>query len=260
LDNIRNAENRSQQVMRGNSRVADRVNRSAGDYRDHYRQGIIDRHGFFDSCRGDHWGYFDHFWGGCHFWGFRWMLDPCYDITDWYWNPFVYYWSVDDADWDDYYYQTWYGDDWDRYPLLHRHFRRPGVFYPTVSFRDFSLGISVGPVETQIGYRTAVDDLTFQLETQLSAQLHSAVVLERSSVTIDHYQMVDSGQVVLEGVSSVGQQAYPYKAVLDPAHVDQDIVFVTTQTDGAPSAADAAKVDALNNQIVKVGGVVEDPN
>jgi hypothetical protein len=250
-DRIHQVNDRMNNVMRHDPRVTENVNRWSSVYRTDYRAHIVERGPECDRWIGEWRDRFSPWrsYGFCG--GFWWAFHPYYDIDSYYWNPAIYWFYG--SDWDDYYYQTWYGPDYDAYPQLHQPFPYVGVFFPTEEFRDLNLSVSGFPVLEQINYREAMRVLVQELQQQVTG-----TTLGANEVVIDHFQILpnDAG-IVVEGFVGQDQSQFPFKALLDLRDPSQTQVFVPGMADGEPSGAQLAGLDALNERVVQLGGVVE---
>ena len=193
-------------------------------------------------------------WNHGFYGGYYWEFHPFLDIDTYYYDPTITWFYV--GDWDDYYYRTWYGADYDTYVELHRPCRYVGIIYPTEEFRDLNLGVSGMPVPVQLAYRNAFDTFYSRLEAILAAR--GGAALAQDSVVVDHYQTLpDDAGIVVEGFVSQDAQQFPFKALLDLGNPDSSLVFAPTSDTEAPSASADADLDNLNQRISDLGGVIE---
>jgi hypothetical protein len=212
-------------------RYSDRYTHDRDLYRDRYRPW---------------WN--EGFYGGCY-----WEFHPVLDIDTYFYDPVVYWFYESDAD--DYYYRTWYGSDYDRYPELHSGFKYVGVFYPTEEFRDLNLGISALGVEVQARYRRASIVLGDRIDSEFRRRGGHA--LGENDVVIDHYQILPDDQgVVVEGFVDQDNQEFAFKSVLDLSNPDNTMVF-SVSADETPSDDELDQLRQVNTRIEDLGGVAE---
>jgi hypothetical protein len=239
--------------MRRDGRVKGWVDYRGDYYRNRYRDDLYryyDRYSRYHDNYRDRYRYWwkEGFYGGCY-----WDFHPYYDIHTYFYNPVVYWFYV--SDYDDYYYRTWYGSSYDRYPELRTAFRHVGAFYPTEEFRDLNLGVSATSIETQVKYRRAMGVFGDQIEREVRRR--GGYGLDDNSVVINHYQILpDVRGIVVEGFVIQGQAQFAFKALLDLVNPDSSRIFAVdadqdVYMDGLDELRD------LNTQIEDWGGVAE---
>jgi len=212
-------------------RMSDRYGRDHDLYRERYRPW---------------WN--EGFYGGCY-----WEFHPDLDIDTYFYNPVVYWFYGADAD--DYYYRTWYGTDYERYPELRTRFRYVGAFYPTEEFRDLNLGLSAMGMDAQVRYRRASEIMGDQLERKLKVRGGSA--LSENAIVVDHYQILpDDKGVVVEGFVDQDDVQFAFKAVQDLSSPDDTAVFAAS-ADQDIADADLEQLRQVNTRIEDMGGVAE---
>jgi hypothetical protein len=243
--------------MRGNPAMRGAVDRATGFY-GQYRGSFDARGGIYDRFRGEGFPFYRNVWGPeYHFWGFGWRSPYIDGYNSYFWNPAFFWFFADDACWDDGYFRTWYGPAYDRFPGFYNRFRRPWVFYPTQAFIDLTMGSSEWEDAKQIEFREALSELTTLLENTLSQELGATVVLDKGSIEVDHYQLLDNA-VVLDGEVQVNGTAYAYKALVDLVNPAASNVVVPVNAQAAPSTLDVQQINTLNAAIVQQGGTLED--
>ncbi len=257
--NIKKSEQKVHDKMMKQKNVKVVVQKNTTIYNQNYKNVVVKKVKVFERNRHEHRKHYSQNWGPrYHFWGYHWYSPVIVNISTEFWNPCFNYFYTDSNSWNDDYYSSWYGDTYASYPALRRPFRRPWVFYPNVAFRDLTYGVSVWEAPRQITFREAMDNLTENLEQQLSERYGTNIELSSSSVVIDHYQLIDSA-VLVDGIVSVGDDSYPYKAYLSFTDPNQDIVFIPSSNDGDPNQYDVDRLDQLNSRFVNDGGDLDDP-
>ena len=259
-DHVTAGLNRMTTVMHANAHVEEFVNRCGSDWQTHYAPIFAERGTFFDHCYADDYPFYRDYWGPRYwFWGWGWR-SPVIVIDDYFWNPAFFWFYADDTNWDDAYFQTWYGPGWAQYPHLHDHFRWPRVFYATGAWAELTVGVSDWQAQQQLEFRDAMTDLIQTLNTDLSQDLGTTVTLSDGSVEIDHYQILATA-VVFDGSVTFNNQGYPFRAYIDLANPANSNVFVTTTTNvDQPTAAQATALTTLNNKVTAAGGILESPS
>jgi len=256
VDHINNSDRRVGDVMRHDPRVSSYVGHGGDVYRNNYRIHVEERSRSYDSCHDRYSPFYRQCWYEHHFYGFYWPFRVILDLDAYLWHPYVCWFYCDT--WDDYYYRQWYGDAYDRYPELRTPFYRGGVFYPTDSLNDLLVGMGSADIDQQIGFRRAMTDTVRKVESQLSMDFNATVVLGRNDIVVSKYQLLDNS-VVLEGFVNYGNNQFAFKALLDFSDIRNDVLFMPTQTTGQPSQASVIEIDRLNDRIVDLGGVIEQP-
>jgi hypothetical protein len=241
--------------MRRDSRIRVIVDRRTQDWRMRDRDDWMrynDRFVRYHDIYRDHYRpwWKEGFYGGCY-----WEFHPYYDIDTYFYDPMVY-WFYADAD--DYYYRTWYGTDYDRYPVFKTRYRYTGVFFPTEEFRDLNLGVSAMNIEAQANYLNASTFLGESLNSEIRSRGGSS--LSEKSVVINHYQVLpDDVGIVIEGYVNQGDIQFSFKAVLDLRDPDNSSVFaVSSEEEMSDQRLDDLR--QLNTQIEDMGGVAEGAN
>jgi hypothetical protein len=243
--------------MRGNPEMGRAVDRENG-FANQYRPIFENRGGIFDRFRGVGFPFYRNVWGPqYHFWGFGWRSPFVVGYNDYFWNPCFFWFYADNAAWDDGYFRTWYGPEYDRLPGFQNRFRRPWAFYPTQTFIDLTMGVSEWENQKQLAFRESMSDLTTILENNLTQELGAPVVLDQASIEVDHYQLLDNS-VVLDGEVQVNGTAYAYKALVDLNNPTESNVVIPTVTNEQPTQAQIQQITTLNQQIVQQGGTLED--
>lgn len=254
---MRRSQERSNLVMRRDPRVNRFVHGHIDAYRRLYRPGFYSRYNVYGHYY-TRWGAWYRPWYRYGFYGgWYWRLYPVYDIYSEFWNPLVCWLWADS--WDDYYYRTWYGSDYDSYPDLQLRFSRPGVFYPTVAMRDLLLGVSSMLPQEQGNFRVGLIDLTNRLETILAQRVGRPLALGRNDIVVTHYQMLETA-AVLDGYVAADTQQFPFKALLDLSNPTANLVFVPDASGAEPSPDQLAQLRLINDRIEQLGGTNEFPN
>jgi hypothetical protein len=242
--------------MRRDSRVRIIVDRRAQDWRLHdhddlirYNDRFVRYHDFYRDRYRPWWH--EGFYGGCY-----WNFHPYYDIDSHFYNPVVYRFYGTDLD--DYYFRTWYGSDYDRYPELRVRYRYVGVFVPTEEFRDLNLGVSAMGIEAQARYFRASTILGERLEREV--QRRGGRSLGQKSVVINHYQILPADRgIVVEGFVDQDDVEFSFKAFEDLVNPENTRIF-SVSADDEMSDDQLDELRELNTQIEDQGGVVEGVN
>ncbi len=238
-------------VMRGNTRVNILVTGHSNMYMHSYRPVFHTRYGIYNNYYPRWGGYYRPWYRHGFYGGFYYPLSPVYDIHTNFYCPLVF-WLYADS-WDDNYYRTWYGSDFDSNPVLQTRFSRPGVYYPTVAIRDLALGVASMPVIAQGNFRLGMINLMNQLEQKITLGLNQRIILGRNDIAVTHYQVLNDAIVVEGFATTVGRQ-FSFKALLDLTDPAMNLVFVPT----SDQTSDAALLELrmLNERIEKLGGTV----
>ena len=157
-------------------------------------------------------------------------------------------------------YNTWYGPNYGAFAAYPGQFYRVGVFYPTVAFRDLAVGVSDWPVDRQVIFRRKMHDFTAQLEVRVSQRIGNTVVFDRNDIVVSHHQVIDNAAVVIHGFVNHGNAQMPFKALLDFTPTNQDSIFIPASNTDQPSDAEVQELQQMNDRIVSLGGVIEDPS
>ncbi len=196
-----------------------------------------------------------HFYGGFYY-GFH----PVPDIQLYFYNPLVHWFYI--GTWDDDYYRTWYGQEYEAYPNLNHPFDYFGVFYPTDNLRQLLFGVSAMSVEKQAKFRSRISTFTQELTQQLANQLKSHVVLSKGDVVITHYEILGyDDAIVLEGFANFQTKTHNFKSMInltDNGPVQTE-VFVAPSSENPPSPDQLKSLDALNATIDTIRGVSPEP-
>ena len=256
-DDMRRAHDRMDH-MRGDHRVNDHVGREGREYNNRYR-GDVDRR-YHDY--GHHWGhyhpFYERYWYPWHFWGFYWALSVELSINRYYYDPFICWFYC--TSYDPYFYQRWYGRDYDRYndPIWHQPFYRAGVFMPTVEFKDLLLGASVWSVDRQYALRVGLTGLIQNLEAQLASDMGRGVVLGRNDVAVTHFQLLN-GAVVLYGTVTYGDVSGAFTSLVYLDRANSNITFMPNPYESQPTQSEQDQLNELNEKIVEAGGNIGNP-
>jgi hypothetical protein len=212
------------------------------DHFNHYHAYIVDHPGYWRPWH-------DHYFYGGFYYGFH----PVPDMSIYFYNPLVHWFYI--GTWDDNYYRTWYGPEYEAYPQLNRPFNYYGVYYPTDNLRQLLFGVSAMPVEKQARFRTGITAFTQEVSQQVANVSHQHVVLNNGDIAVTHYETLgqDDG-LDLEGVVTFQSKAYSFKGVinLDPANTVQ--VFVAGDSDSNPTPAQLKSLDDMNSSINTLRG------
>jgi hypothetical protein len=243
--------------MRRDARVSRFVGPHEARYRNTYRP-VFYRH--YDRCTNvwyPRYHYYYRPWYAHGFYGgWYWPLRPVYVIDNYFYNPIIFWLYADQ--WDDYYYQRWYGSDYYSYPYLRQPWQRPGAFYPTESLRDLALGISMLPALEQANFKYGLGDVVGRLERELSLRSGRTVYLQRNDIIVTHYQMLESA-VVLDGMVSNDYQQFPFKALIDLDDVQRNYVFIPGPSETEPVGERLYQLRQMNERIEQLGGTNEFP-
>lgn len=245
------AHERANNVMRRDPRVMRVVNRHALIYQNRYRPVFEQRYGMINNW----YPHYREVYAPWYRYGFRggfyYPIRAVYDIDAYFWNATVFWLYADE--WDEGYYQTWYGSDYYSNPFLQAPFGHPGVFYPTEELRDLAEAASMLPLREQANFRGGLSSLVDQLQQQLSGQLGNPVMLGRNELVLTHYQLLETA-VVLDGFVGADGAQFAFKALIDLEDPSQNLVFVPS---GDPSDEQLQTLNAINDRIAADGGIVD---
>ena len=251
---IEESHKREQTVMRGNTRVNTIVTVHVNSYRNEQRPIVVNRYNVYQQT------YYPRYHDAYRPWynygfrgGFYYPFTPVYDIQESFYNPIIFWMYADQ--YDETYYNTWYGSDMYSYRELQTRNARPGVFFPTQTIRDLGLGVSTMPIGQQANFRSGMNKLADQLEWKLREGLDSSIMLGRSDIVISHYETLNDA-LVIEGFVSADARQFPFKALFDLNNSDMNMVFTPASFDGAPSDEQLADLRELNERIAYYGGAV----
>jgi hypothetical protein len=242
--------------MRRDSRIRVIVDRRAQDWRLRDHDVLVRRndrfahyHDFYRDRYRPWWN--EGFYGGCY-----WKYNPYYDMDSYFYNPVVY--RFYGTDMDDYYFRTWYGSDYDRYPEFRSRYRYVGVFFPTEEFRDLNLGVSAMGTAVQAKYFRASTILGDLLNEEVQNRGGSS--LRQKSVVINHFQILPADRgIVVEGFVNQKDVQFSFKAFEDLVNPENTRLFsVSADDEMSNDQLDALR--ELNTQIEDQGGVVEGAN
>ncbi|MBI3557302.1 MAG: hypothetical protein HY074_13645 [Deltaproteobacteria bacterium] len=251
---IEESHKREQTVMRNNTRVNTIVTVHVNTYRTEVRPVVINRYNVYQTT------YYPRYHDAYRPWyhygfrgGFYYPVTPVYDIQLSFYNPIIFWMYADQ--YDETYYNTWYGSDLYSYRELQLRNGRPGVYFPTQTIRDLGLGVSTMPIRQQANFRAGLTKLADQLEWKLREGLDSSITLGRSDIVVSHFETLNDA-LVIEGFVSADARQFPFKALFDLNNFEMNMVFVPASFDGAPTADQLADLRELNERIAYYGGSV----
>jgi len=260
LNRVNFANNRSEQFMRNDVRVTNVVGVGRARFVNFYRPAYVRQNVVFDGYVNRYntfvlghppflgvW-YHHYFYGGLY-WGFH----PVVDIDAYFYNPMVYWFYAGAAD--DYYYRSWYANQYDSYPELHRSFQYHGLYYPTENLRQLLFGVSAMPVEKQVAFRDAISQFTKRVAQKMANELDTHVHLANGDIVATHYEIIGYDSAIdLEGFVSFQGKEYNFKGLLDLQSPGQTDVFIPATWDQNPSPEQLNTLDTLNNKINELKG------
>jgi hypothetical protein len=239
--------------MRRDSHVRVWVDQRGAEFRNHYHPVLISHNDRFVRYHDEYRERFRPWWNEGFYGGCYWGYHPFYDIDSYFYDPMIYWFYVNDMD--DGYYRTWYGSDYDRYPVFRTRYRYVRAFYPTEEFRDMNLGISALSIDTQARYLQTSTVLGDRLAAELKDR--GGNDLDEQSVVVDHYQILpDDKGVVVEGFVDQDDVQFAFKAVQDFSNPDKTTVFAAAADEDVNSDR-LDQLRQLNTQVEDMGGVAE---
>jgi hypothetical protein len=220
------------------------------DYHDRWESRF---HDFDDYYHHNHYRYYYSGWFDHGFYGGYWYpVFLCDNIEDYFVYPVIYWLYADYVDVE--YYQAYYGDDWNTYPIADP-FPYSGVFFPTDTLRDLMMEVSGLAPALQANFRTSLTNFTASLDSQVSATLVAPYEYSDNDIVVDYYvDLFDQGGnltgIEIEGMLDHDPLHVPFKAVLDLEDPSQTLVFIPSSQDPDGSAA---TLDQINQRLEAAG-------
>ena len=252
MSRIKQTKERVKTVMRNDEQVKTAVSAQVTVFQQMYNPEIVTRFStyseFFPRLALAYRPWFQfNFYGG-----FNYALNPVYAIHDSFFTPLVF-WLYSDT-WDDHYYKTWYGGDYDSTPALQVHFSRPGVFYPTVAIKDLAFGINSMASKEQGNFRSGMNDLVDRLQHNLADGQTQTIVLIRNDIVVTHYQMLAEA-VVLYGFVGTADHQFAFESLLNLNDSSLNAFYVPT---GQVTDVEPEDLRLFNAGIIQLGGTITD--
>jgi hypothetical protein len=194
----------------------------------------------------------EHYFYGGFYYGFH----PVPDMSIYFYNPLVHWFYI--GTWDDAYYRTWYGPEYDAYPQLNRPFAYYGVYYPTDNLRQLLFGVSAMPVDKQARFRAGMITFTQKVTQALANNLHAHVVLANGDIAVTHYETLgqDDG-VDLEGAVTYNGTPFDFKGLINLNQDSTVQVFLAGDETSEPSSTQLKSLDSLNHSMDELRGEAE---
>ena len=254
---VKDVTKRGQSITKKDKDFHNRIDTRSNDYKNNGRRGYEGRVASYREFGARWHGYYTPWYAVGFCGGFYWGFNPFLDINTFFWNPSIYWFY---NAYDPYIDQTWYGADFNNYPVLQTGFRYVGVFTPTEEFKDLGLDMTGLSVQAQAGFRSSMNVLGDQLNADSIARLGAP--LASGDVVVNHYQTLpNDGGLVVEGYVAKANGQFAFKALLNFYSPESSIVFAPSQpADGNVSPAELQQLNNLNSQIVNMGGIIEGAN
>jgi hypothetical protein len=260
MNRVQFAHNREDQVMRASPEVRNHVSFHSAAF-----TGTL--HPIYAHKQAIYAENFNHFhnvviehpiiwrdWHEHHFFGgFYYGFHPIPDVSIYFYNPLVHWFYI--GTWDDHYYRTWYGNEYEAYPEMHHAFPYYGVYYPTDNLRQLLFGVSAMPVDKQARFRDGMIRYTRDATQEVANNSHDHVTLSNGDIVITHYEILGSDDGVdLEGIINHNNKSYNFKGLINLDTANSVNVFVTGNGETAPSTEQVRQLDVLNHSIDEVRG------